>query len=63
LFGATNFEVITCFFFCSVSYSCDRYDFPLEVVIDTLVFALLIVGCEISVDALKTNDQPVFIAC
>jgi hypothetical protein len=32
-------------------------------VINTLVIAVLIVGCEISVDAFRTNDRPVFIAC
>jgi len=37
--------------------------FLLEVVINTLVTGVLIVGCEISVDAFKTSDQPHFIAC
>lgn len=51
------------FIFYSVCYSCDRYNFALEVVINTLVTVVLIVSCESSVHAFKTNDQPVFIAC
>jgi len=50
-------------FSCSVCYSSDRYNFPSEAVINTLVTGVLIVGCEISVDAFKTNDHPLFIAC
>ena len=66
IFGATNFGVIMCFFFSPpLLFVIGVIDiiFLLEVVINTLVTGVLIVGCEISVDAFKTSDQPHFIAC
>ena len=57
IFGATNFDVIT-FFVCVCvwggGYGFDRYNFPLEVVINMVVTDVLIVSC---VDAFKTNYQ------